>query len=295
MDVAVVLNPRAGHGADEEMQRKITELFAEQGRQATVFIPGERLDITGRARAAVEAGCRVLVAAGGDGTVNGVAQAAVGRDVPFGVLPIGTLNHFAKDAGIPLDLAEAVRVVAEGAERRVDVGEVNGRYFLNNSSIGVYPRIVELRRRYQSSGLGKWIAALWASLAVLRRQPFLGVRLRVEGETFVRRTPFVFIGNNEYRMVGLGGVHRASLTGGHLAIYVMNASRRVSLLRLGWEVLSRGPDRTQELDLFRVSETEVETRRQRLQVALDGEVSVLRTPLRYRSRPLALRLVAPPG
>jgi YegS/Rv2252/BmrU family lipid kinase len=295
MDVAVVLNPRAGHGADEEMQRKITELFAEHGREATVFIPGERMDITRRARAAVEVGCRVLVAAGGDGTVNGVAQAAVGRDVPFGVLPVGTLNHFAKDAGIPLDLAEAVGVVAEGAERRVDVGEVNGRYFLNNSSIGAYPRIVELRRRYQSSGLGKWIAALWASLAVLRRRPFLGVRLRVEGETVVRRTPFVFIGNNEYRMVGLGGAHRASLTGGHLAIYVMNASRRVSLARLGWEVLTRGPDRTQELDLFRVSETDVETRRQRLQVALDGEVTVLRTPLRYRSHPLALRLMAPPA
>jgi diacylglycerol kinase family enzyme len=295
MDVAVVLNPRAGHGADEEMQRKITELFAEHGRQATVFIPGERMDITGRARAAVAAGCRVLVAAGGDGTANGVAQAAVGRDVPFGVLPFGTLNHFAKDAGIPLDLAEAVGVVAEGAERRVDVGEVNGRYFLNNSSIGAYPRIVELRRRYQSSGLGKWIAALWASLAVLRRRPFLGVRLRVEGETIVRRTPFVFIGNNEYRMVGLWGAHRASLTGGHLAIYVMNASRRVSLARLGWEVLTRGPDRTQELDLFRVSETDVETRRQRLEVALDGEVTVLRTPLRYRSHPLALRLMAPPA
>jgi len=293
MDVAVVLNPRAGHGADEEMQRKIIELFAEHGREATVFIPGERLDVTQQARAAVETGCRVLVAAGGDGTVNGVAQAAVGRDLRFGVLPLGTLNHFAKDAGIPVDLAEAVRVVAEGVERRVDVGEVNDRYFLNNSSIGVYPRIVELRHRYESSGLSKWVAALWASLAVLRRRPFLAVRIRVEGETVVRRTPFVFIGNNEYRMVGLRGAHRASLTGGHLALSVMNASQRVSLLGLAWDVLTRGPDQAKELDLFRVSEAAVETRRPRLQVALDGEVRVLRTPLRYRSHPLALRLMAP--
>jgi YegS/Rv2252/BmrU family lipid kinase len=293
MDVAVVLNPRSGHGADEEMQRKIIELFAEHGREATVFIPGERLDVTQQARAAVETGCRVLVAAGGDGTVNGVAQAAVGRDLRFGVLPIGTLNHFAKDAGIPVDLAEAVRVVAEGVERRVDVGEVNDRYFLNNSSIGVYPRIVELRHRYESSGLSKWVAALWASLAVLRRRPFLAVRIRVEGETVVRRTPFVFIGNNEYRMVGLRGAHRAALTGGYLALYVMNASQRVSLLGLAWDVLTRGPDQAKELDLFRVLEAAVETRRPRLQVALDGEVRVLRTPLRYRSHPLALRLMAP--
>jgi diacylglycerol kinase family enzyme len=277
------------------MQRKIAELFAEHGREATVFIPGERMDITQRAQAAIEAGCRVLVAAGGDGTVNGVAQAAVGRDVPFGLLPIGTLNHFAKDAGIPLDLADAVRVIAEGAERRVDVGEVNGRYFLNNSSIGVYPRIVELRHHYESSGLSKWVAALWASLAVLRRRPFLGVRIDVEGEAVVRSTPFVFIGNNEYRMEGLRGAHRASLTGGYLALYVMNASQRVSLLRLGWEVLTRGPDRATELDLCRVSEAAVETRRRRLQVALDGEVRLLRTPLQYRSHPNALRLVAPPA
>jgi YegS/Rv2252/BmrU family lipid kinase len=293
MDVAVVLNPRAGHGADEELQREIIELFAEHGREATVFVPGERLDVTQQARAAVEAGCRVLVAAGGDGTVNGVAQAAVGRDLRFGVLPIGTLNHFAKDAGIPLDLAEAVRVVAEGVERRVDVGEVNDRYFLNNSSIGVYPRIVELRHRYESSGLSKWVAALWASLAVLRRRPFLAVRIRVEDETVVRRTPFVFVGNNEYRMVGLRGAHRDLLTGGSLALYIMNAPRRVSLLGLAWDVLTRGPDQAKELDLFRVSEAAVETRRPRLQVALDGEVRMLRTPLRYRSHPLALRLMAP--
>ena len=294
-DVAVILNPRAGHGADEERQREITDLFATLGRQATVFVPAEGQDIAERARAAVQAGCRVLVAAGGDGTVNAVASAVVGRETPLGVLPVGTLNHFAKDVGIPLDLPAAVRVVAQGVERRVDVGEVNGRYFLNNSSIGVYPRIVELRERYRSTGLGKWIAAFWASLAVLRRRPFLGVGIQVEGETVVRRTPFVFIGNNEYKMEGLRGVHRAGLTGGYLAVYVMHASRRVSLVRLGWELLLRGPDKVQELDLFRLPGTRIETRRRRIQVALDGEVTSLRSPLEYRSHPGALRVMATAG
>jgi YegS/Rv2252/BmrU family lipid kinase len=293
MDVAVILNPRAGHGADEERQREIADLFAVHGRQATLFVPAAGQDIGQRARAAVKAGCRVLVAVGGDGTVNAVASAVVAREIPLGVLPTGTLNHFAKDVGIPLELPDAVRVVAQGVQRKVDVGEVNGQYFLNNSSIGVYPRIVELRDRYRTTGLSKWIAAVWASLAVLRRRPFVGVRIRVEGETVVRGTPFVFIGNNEYRMEGLRGVHRASLTDGHLAVYVMHASQRVSLLRLAWEVLTRGPDQVQELDLFRVRETTVETRRRRLQVALDGEVRVLRSPLEYRSLPLALKVMAP--
>ena len=291
MDVAVILNPRAGHGADEDLQREIVERFATYGQEATIMAAGAKLGI--RARAAVEAGCRVLVAAGGDGTVNAVASAVVGRETPLGVLPVGTLNHFAKDLGLPLDLPDAVRIVAQGAVRQVDVGEVNGRYFLNNSSIGVYPRIVEMRHQYESSGLSKWIAALWASLAVLRRRPFVDVRIHVGDEAVVRRTPFVFVGNNEYRMRGLGGVSRASLTGGQLAIYVMKASERLSLLRLGLEVMTRGVDQVPELDLLRVTESKVETRRRRLQVALDGEVRVLASPLEYRSRPAALRILAP--
>ena len=291
MDVAVILNPRAGHGADEDLQREIVERFATYGQEATIMAAGAKLGI--RARAAVEAGCRVLVAAGGDGTVNAVASAVVGRETPLGVLPVGTLNHFAKDLGLPLDLPDAVRIVAQGAVRQVDVGEVNGRYFLNNSSIGVYPRIVEMRHQYESSGLSKWIAALWASLAVLRRRPFVDVRIHVGDEAVVRRTPFVFVGNNEYRMRGLGGVSRASLTGGQLAIYVMKASERLSLLRLGLEVMTRGVDQVPELDLLRVTESKVETRRRRLQVALDGEVRVLASPLEYRSRPGALRILAP--
>src|SRR5439155_15163527 len=137
------------------------------------------------ADAAVEAGCRILVAGGGDGTVNALAGAVVGRDVRFGVLPLGTLNHFAKDLGIPLDLAAAVDVVLDGRVQSVDVGEVNGRVFINNTSIGVYPRIVELRNRHRGSGMAKWAAALWATLAVLLHPPLLGVRIQTPDVTRV--------------------------------------------------------------------------------------------------------------
>jgi diacylglycerol kinase family enzyme len=249
--------------------------------------------VADQARAAVEAGCRVAVAAGGDGTVNAVATAVLGRDIPLGVLPMGTLNHFAKDLGLPLELAEAVRVAAQGTVRRVDVGQVNGRVFLNNSSIGVYPRVVELRRKWESTGWGKWVAAFWASLAVLRRRPFMGVRIRTAEETVVRLTPFVFVGNNEYRMVGLKAASRESLTGGRLALCVMHASLRRSLLVLAWQVLWRGVDHVRELELFLVSEATVETRRRRLQVSLDGEVTVLASPLEYRIQPLALPVIGP--
>jgi diacylglycerol kinase family enzyme len=173
------------------------------------------------------------------------------------------------------------------------VGEVNGRVFLNNSSLGVYPTVVRLRARYQASGLGKWIAALWASLTVLRRHPFMGVRIIVEGQAMIRRTPFVLIGNNEYRMVGLHAGSRESLRGARLAVYLLNAERRVGLLRLAWQVLRKGVDQVQELDLLTVEQATIETRRRRLPVALDGEVLPLESPLEYRIRPLALRVHVP--
>jgi len=291
MDVAVVLNPRAGHGTDDGLPRTIAELYAELGREATVFVAAQGMDLPANAKTAVAAGCRMLVAAGGDGTVREVAQAAVEQQLPLGVLPLGTLNHFARELKLPLDMREAVRMTAQGAVRRVDVGEVNGHLFLNNASIGVYPRVVELRHRYERGGLGKWIAALWASLAVLRRRPFVAARILAEGETVVRRTPFIFVGNNEYRMLGLRGVHRTSLEDGVLAVYAMRASRRTSLLRLAWEVLTRTADQVEELDRFRAREITVETRRSRLPVALDGEVRMLRSPLQFRIRPLALQVM----
>ena len=293
IDVAVILNPPSGSAGPDTMPERIVELFAAEGRVATVLAAGPGRTLADQARAALEAGCRIAVAAGGDGTVNAVATALLGRDVPLGVLPIGTLNHFAKDLGLPLDLAEAVHVAARGTVRRVDVGQVNGRLFLNNSSIGVYPKVVELRGRWESTGLGKWVAALWASLVVLRRRPFMGVRIRTADETVVRLTPFVFVGNNEYRMVGLRAASRESLTGGRLALCVMHASLRRSLLLLAWEVLWRGVDQVRELELFLVSEATVETRRRHLQVSLDGEVVLLASPLEYRILPLALPVMGP--
>lgn len=292
-DIAVVLNPGSGAGNGENSPERIVALFAALGREAAILRVGRESTVDGEARAAVQAGCRLLVAAGGDGTVSAVAGALVGGEIPLGVLPIGTLNHFAKDLGLPLGLPEAVAVAARGTVRAVDVGEVNGRIFVNNSSLGVYPRIVELRARYAGRGAAKWAAALWATLAVLRRRPFLTIRIRTEETSVVRRTPFVFVGNNEYRMAGLNGASRDSLTGGKLALYVMDASHRPSLLRLGWEVFRKGAEQVRELDLLHVTEAVLETPRHQLRVALDGEVVVLDSPLEFRSRPGALRVVTP--
>ena len=291
--IAVVLNDSSGSGEGTDAAQKLEEIFARAGRQARITVARGGNELRQAAERAVKEGCDVLAAGGGDGTINTCASAALERGIPLGVLPLGTLNHFAKDLGIPLELEEAAKVILEGVVCKVDVGEVNGRIFLNNSSIGVYPAVVRLRERYQKTGWGKWVAALWAGLTVLRRNPFLGVRIIAEGESIVRRTPFVFIGNNEYRMEGLNAGARDSLAGGHLALYVLNAERRAGLLRLAWQVFRRGVDEVKELDLLSVEETTIETRRAHLQVALDGEVVPMVSPLAYRIRPAALRVHVP--
>jgi diacylglycerol kinase family enzyme len=290
--VAVIVNAASGGGAAGKIG-VIAQHLARARRDGTITRVRSPRGLRLAAERALEAGCEALVAAGGDGTVNAVASVVVGSEVPLGVLPLGTLNHFAKDAGIPLDLDEAMPVILAGRTRSVDVGEVNGRIFLNNSSLGVYPRIVQLRERYREKGLGKWLAALWAGLAVLRRRPFVTVKIQTPDHSILRRTPAVLVGNNAYETRGASLGSRSSLNQGMLALYVMNAQARVGLLRLGWQVWRMGAAAVRELDCLLTTEAAIEASRSAVRAALDGEVVELRTPLRFRSRPGALRVLVP--
>lgn len=293
MRITVLLNAVSGSGTAPDAARQIEQQLAEAGHAAEVHLSRSGRELETLVGKAVKDRPDAVLAGGGDGTINTVAGALVDTGVPLGVLPLGTLNHFAKDLGIPLALADAVSLVLAGHTTAVDVGEVNGHVFLNNSSIGVYPRVLRLRERYQQRGRSKWIAACWAILAVLRRHSFMGVRIVADGETIVRRTPFVFVGNNEYRMEGLSAGTRESLTDGRLSLYMMNARGRRSLLWLAWNVLIGRTRRLSELETRSVLEAQIETHRDDLQVALDGEVLKERGPLAYRVRPAALTVFTP--
>ena len=166
----------------------------------------------------------MLVAAGGDGTINAVAAAAIEHDLPLGILPIGTLNHFARDLDIPLEIEDAIDVLATGHERCVDVGTVNDRLFLNNASLGMYATIVVDRERQQRRlGRGKWSALLRATVVALRDPRPFEVTIQADGRELRRTTPFVFIGNNDYEVQGPGTGQRARLDDGTLSLYVLVA------------------------------------------------------------------------
>jgi diacylglycerol kinase family enzyme len=242
----------------------------------------------------VRSGAACVVAAGGDGTVSAVASQLAGTSAALGVLPMGTLNHFAKDTGIPLDIDEAIAAIARGHDVRVDVGEVNGRLFINNSSLGLYPDIV-LDREHQRRrlGRGKWMALLAASLHAARRYPVLTLAMDVDGQPLLRRSSFVFVGNNAYKMAGFEIGERERLDEGLLSLYVTQRTGRFGLLRLAARALFGRIEQARDFDVFTAARVEIATRKRSVRVAVDGEVLRMRTPIEYRIRPRALRVIVP--
>ena len=211
------------------------------------------------------------------------------------MLPLGTLNHFAKDLGIPLDVAPALASIAAGHTVEVDVGEVGGRYFLNNSSLGLYVDIVRHREKQQQRlGRGKWPAFAWATWGALRRWPVLTVTLTVDGRAQSHRTPFVFVGNNVYCMEGLHvGEREDGVCRGVLGVYLAARAGRLSLLVLGLRALVGRLRQSKDFRAFTATELRIETKRPEVRIATDGEVCRLPTPLRYRIHPRALRVIVP--
>lgn len=294
MKVRAVVN-RAGGSAGAEAADRLGELFAAHGVAARIELAApDRLEDAFR-RALGAGDDEIVVAAGGDGTIGTAAGVLAGSDRPLGVIPLGTLNHFARDAVIPLDMERAVAAIAAGHDRRVDLGEVNGRIFINNSSVGLYPDMVRFRSELEAHrGRSRRMAMLGASLRALRSFRRRRLWIAVEGLARPLRTPLLFVGNNRYRVRLFSLLRREALDQGELCLYAMRASNRAHFL---WSAL-RGVvgqlDQQRDFVAFYVREAEISSDMPALTLSLDGETVTMATPLRYRSLPGALRLIVPP-
>ena len=292
--IAVIVNAGSGGGNDQALVDRLAGHFRAAGLHAEIELARGGDEIVAAVGNAIARQPPMIVAGGGDGTVSTVAAALVDTGIVFGVLPLGTLNHFARDLGIPPELADAVAILAGGEAARVDVGEVNGRIFVNNSGLGLYPDIVRERERQQKRlGRGKWPAFAWATLSALRRFPFLVVAMAVDGKEVLRKTPFVFIGNNEYRMEGFAIGERSRIEDGLLSLYVAQRPGRWRLVQLAVRALTGHLRQARDFDAILAAEIVVQSKRKRLHVATDGEVSVMTPPLHYRVRPASLIVMRP--
>ena len=293
--VTVLLNRGGGAvAADPELIDKAGKALRDAGVDADVeLVSGGECVV--RCRAIAERGDELLVVGGGDGTISAAASALVGKETMLGILPLGTLNHFARDLGIPTELEEAARLIASRKERRVDVGEMNKRIFINNSAIGLYPLMVvdrDLQRR--KLGRSKRLAMIVASLRTLIRFNHHRLTLTVNEErTAGVDTPLLFVGNNEYRIdIGAAG-QRENLDRGELSVFVMRKKTRRGMIAASIRALFDRVRSDDMVQLDRVERLLVASHRSQLAVSLDGEVVRSAPPLDYKICKKALRVIAP--
>ena len=236
---------------------------------------------------------QTLVSAGGDGTLSSVAAVAAKAGRTLGVIPAGTLNHFARDAGIPLKLEQAIAVLAAGHTRSFDAGVVNDRIFINNASIGAYPRMVWERNQARQRGLPRPIADALAIVDTWLELSWTIVRLCVDGEDLVRRTPFVVVGNNEYEVEGMQFGRRPTMTAGRLSLYVAPDSGRLDVLTLIGRALLGRLKQSEKFEAWLASSITMDVPEPEIGVALDGEIHVLDRPLRFGVQRGALKVIVP--
>ena len=293
--VPVLLNRAGGSlAADPKLAERARDALTSAGLEVEVeLLSGGECAV--RCRAVAERGDPLVIVGGGDGTISAAASALAATDTKLGILPLGTLNHFARDLDIPTDLDEAAKLIASGKDRRVDIGEMDERVFINNSAIGLYPLMV-VDRDLQRKRLGrsKRLAMIVASLRTLVRFNHHRLTLTVNEERTGRiDTPLLFVGNNGYRIdIGAPG-QRERLDGGELYVLVMRKKTRRGLVAASIRALLGRSRPDDMVEIEGVERLRVSSRRPQLAVSLDGEVVRGAPPLEYKVRKKALRVIAP--
>lgn len=297
----IVMNPGSGHEDGGDVRALIDRLLTEAAREHEFFMIDDPAQIVPVAQRAVAAAVRcsgVVVAVGGDGTLNAVAHEVLGSGVAFGVVPQGTFNYFGRANGISQDTEAAVAALLHSRPRPVQVGRVNGRLFLVNASVGLYPKLLEQREADKEKfGRSRWVAT-WSGLRTLMREPRL-LRLQVESETGKRevRTPTIFVGNNVLQLdqIGVSEADAVTHNRGKLVAIVVRPVGTWAMLGLALRGALGRLGAAENVDTFAFRRLSVDSvGRRRIKVATDGEVLILKTPLTFEVATEPLMLMQPP-
>jgi diacylglycerol kinase family enzyme len=295
MHLALVINRAAGTFRRLPLEQTVEAIvgqFRQAGHEVAVEICGRR-DLAAKLSAlAMRPDIDAVIAGGGDGTILTAVLAGIGRTKPLGLLPLGTLNLLARDIGLPLDPVAAAKVLAGAHEADIDLGEVNGLPFAIWASLGMHPRVVRRRDRLQREGLAKWPAFALAALRAFRRYPMVTVTLSIGGNSTTVSTPLLVISNNAWHEQTLP-LKRQALDRGELVVHVAKCNSRLSLLWLAFNALIGRWRVGNLLETFTAHEVRVTGRKRRVMLSLDGEVTVLSSPLVFRVNPKALRMLVP--
>lgn len=289
----VILNRGAGRRQDET-QARIEKFFRSRGVAARMLVARDGGEIARLAADAAGSDAKVVVAAGGDGTVDAIAAALAGTGKILGVIPLGTFNLFAKRLNMPLDLEAALRTAVNGRVAKVNVGEVNGKIFTGRSSIGLYPLALRHREQmFRRFGRSRFIALLSGATALVRWGNIMTIRLTSESGERRFRSRFIFVCNNPEELDYFRLRGRECIEGGNLAVYVPRPLQPGEILRLGYRLLTRVAEETEDFDVICARELRLEIEPACVPVSLDGEVKMMDVPLHYRLRIGALHVRVP--
>lgn len=286
--VAILYNPKSGSSKVDSKQ--IASLFF--GLKVKLDYFSITKDLSSLDSKLKKRAYDVLVAVGGDGTVNACANFAAKHNVALGVLPAGTLNHFAKDAGIPLDLKIAAQVIAAGKTKKIDYATVDDKVYVNNASIGIYPTIVIKREKLQSK-ISKWPAAVIVTIVSLFSNTSKRLTIETPKARYRYKTSMLFVGNNSYQFEKLGFTNRSRLNSGKLFLYVIKDNHSLALVVS--TILAFFGKKRQQKDLLLNTKGPivVHSKKDTLNVTVDGEVLTLNTPFSFCSHPASINLIVP--
>ena len=295
--MTILLNRGSGNEDKAALRQTIVDTLTGAGVDVDVVEigPGDDFDaVCRKAVARAKAEGRLVVATGGDGTITGVAGHCLREGVTMGILPRGTFNYFARDLGIPVEVEGALDVLLTGQEKGVTIGRVNDHIFLNNASFGLHTTMIRAREQATTRfGRLRFIAALSGIANLFRRHRRFAVLITADGKTESRRTTMLFVGNNTFQLNNLGLDERQVTQRHRLAVVILKRTTPLSMLRTITLSVMRKLKFEENLEQFCADRFEVNTRRKRVSLVIDGEITICPTPLVFSAEREALRVVTP--
>lgn len=289
-DICVVANP----GSGQQKRAAIEAAMAAFGADVTLRHWRKGEDLEAFVVKAVADGFSTIVAAGGDGTVMGVAHALMGSKAHLAVLPLGTFNYFARGLGLPQEPEAAVKAILAGHPQQISVGTVNGQLFLNNASIGIYPTILQAREDiYARMGRSRLLAHWSVLRTLLRFQRPARMEMVADGQAISLKTPLIFIARSAYQLERFGLEGAQAISDDKLVAFVARGGSRWHLMKLALRLALRRVQAGCDVDLITAHEIDIATAKRRPKVAFDGERRRMLAPLSFRIEDRALSIIVP--
>ena len=299
--LSIIYNEKSGfHAANkDEIYEQLMTNLTTYGYEIQTFEISAEADfnslmdkIISRHQQAEEIG--IVVAAGGDGTLNTVATKLMTTEIPIGILPLGTFNYVARLLHIPLDLLKAAEVIAQGRVREVHVAQINDHIYLNNASLGLYPLFIQRRELYNRR-FGRFALHAYTSAldVLIRDRKELKLEVEIDGKKYPVKTPLIFFGNNQLQLAEMNLRIAKCAELGKVAGVVVAKSDKPTLFKILWQLIRGNLDHAPEVYSFSADKVQIHSKAKKLTLALDGEIVEMQPPLHISVRKHALKIMVP--